>query len=59
MLSLGCPGSFERYVSLKSKYLTIAPFTNVAMSGVVFFLVPRIVDARRPDSPSRPGGAPP
>src|SRR6516162_2700561 len=31
-LSLGWAGSFERYVSLKSRYRTSNPFTNVAHS---------------------------
>ena len=43
MLSLGCPGSFERYVSLKSKYLIIIPFTNAAISVVVRLPVPKRV----------------
>src|SRR3989304_3401500 len=45
MLSEGCAGSFERYVSLKSRYLTSMPFAKAACSGVVGFVEPRTVDA--------------
>src|SRR6266566_7217573 len=44
ILSLGCAGSLDRYVSLKSKYRTIIPLTNAASSGVVFFRVPKRVE---------------
>ena len=43
MLSEGCAGSFERYVSLKSRYRTSAPFAKAAKSGSVLLAVPQIV----------------
>ena len=34
-MSEGCAGSFDKYVSLKSRYLMSMPFMNAANSGEV------------------------
>src|SRR4030095_10675719 len=44
MLSLGCAGSFDRYVSLKSKERMPQPLANAAQSGGALWSVPKIVD---------------
>src|SRR5262249_37452452 len=44
-LSLGCAGSSDRYVSLKSRYRNRTPLQNAARAGSVLLAPPRYVAA--------------
>ncbi len=53
ILSEGCRASFERYVSLKSRYLVVVPLIIVAISTEALSLVKKIVAFFFPDDGRR------